>query len=68
MMKPMLPVTPICIEVTAPRRPAIIPSGRPKFSPQPDCIIGTIASTRMPFIPTERYYYSRPAGVFNKLL
>ena len=51
-MKPMLPVTPICIEVTAPRRPAIIPSGRPKFSPQPDCIIGTIASTRMPFIPT----------------
>ena len=37
--------------VTAPRSPAMMPSGRPKFRPQPDCTMGTMASTRTPFMP-----------------
>ena len=39
------------IESVAPKSPAIIPSGNPKFRPQPACTIGIIARTITPFIP-----------------
>ena len=43
------PVNPNSIERVAPSRPEMIPSGRPKFSPQPECTIGTMARTSTPF-------------------
>ena len=43
------PVKPSSIDIVAPRSPDIIPKGSPKFKPQPECTIGTIASTSMPF-------------------
>ena len=35
--------------IVAPSRPEMMPSGRPKFSPQPEWTIGTIASTMTAF-------------------
>ena len=35
--------------MVAPRRPEIMPNGRPKLRPQPECTMGTIASTRTAF-------------------
>ena len=48
---PRIPVSSSSTLVTAPSSPAMIPSGRPKFRPQPAWTIGTIASTMTPFIP-----------------
>ena len=39
------------MESVAPKSPAMMPRGRPKFSPQPDCTIGIIASTITAFMP-----------------
>ena len=39
------PVKPSSMESVAPSRPEMIPRGRPKFSPQPEWIMGTMAST-----------------------
>ena len=47
--KLIAPVKPSSMESVAPRRPDMIPSGSPKFSPQPECTIGTIASTSTAF-------------------
>ena len=43
------PVKPSSIDRVPPSRPATMPSGRPKFSPQPECTIGTMASTSTAF-------------------
>ena len=45
------PVNPNCMERVPPKRPAMIPNGRPKLRPQPLWIIGTMARTIMEFIP-----------------
>lgn len=37
--------------MVAPKSPAMIPSGSPKFRPHPDCTMGTIARTKTPFMP-----------------
>ena len=44
-----LPVNPNSIAKVTPNRPASMPSGKPKFKPHPECTIGTIESTKMPF-------------------
>ena len=35
--------------MVAPRRPDMIPKGRPKLRPQPECTMGTMASTNTAF-------------------
>ena len=45
----MPPVNPNSMERVAPSRPEIMPRGRPKFRPQPEWIMGTMASTMMAF-------------------
>ena len=47
----MYPVKSISILISPPTRPQTIPKGRPKLSPIPDSIPGTIARTNTPFIP-----------------
>ena len=37
------------MEMVAPSNPEMIPRGRPKFSPQPEWIMGTMASTSTAF-------------------
>ena len=49
MTKLIGPVKPSSMDSVAPRRPEMIPSGRPKLRPQPEWTIGTIASTMMAF-------------------
>ena len=51
MTKLIGPVKPSSMDSVAPRRPEMMPSGRPKLRPQPDWIMGTIARTMTPFIP-----------------
>ena len=41
----MGPVKPNWIDMVAPKRPEMMPRGSPKFSPQPECTMGTIART-----------------------
>src|SRR5450830_357089 len=48
---PATPTSPNSMLRVAPSSPAIIPSGRPKLSPQPACTMGIMASTITPFIP-----------------
>src|SRR5450756_3134858 len=48
---PARPVRPSSILIVAPSSPAMMPSGRPKLSPQPVWTMGTIPRTRMPFMP-----------------
>ena len=47
--KLMGPVKPNSMESVAPRRPEMMPSGRPKLRPQPEWIMGTMARTMMAF-------------------
>lgn len=47
--KLMGPVKPNSMDSVAPSRPDTMPSGRPKFRPQPEWIMGTMASTRTAF-------------------
>ena len=47
--KLMGPVKPISMASVPPSRPARTPRGMPKFSPQPEWIIGTMASTSTAF-------------------
>ena len=47
--KLMVPVKPISMARGPPSRPARTPRGMPKFSPQPEWIMGTIASTSTAF-------------------
>jgi len=49
--KPAKPEKPDSILITPPNRPATMPSERPKFNPIPAWIPGTIARTKIPFIP-----------------
>jgi hypothetical protein len=49
MTKLMTPVKPSSMDSVAPRSPDTMPSGRPKFSPQPEWIIGTMANTSIAF-------------------
>src|SRR5450830_49151 len=51
MANPTTPVSPSSMLNVVPSNPAIIPSGKPKFSPQPVCTIGIMASTKTLFIP-----------------
>ena len=43
------PVKPSSMESVAPSRPEMMPSGKPKFRPQPECTMGTMASTSTAF-------------------
>ena len=49
MTKLIGPVKPNSMESVAPSRPEMMPSGRPKLRPQPECTMGTIASTSTAF-------------------
>ena len=49
MTKLMGPVKPSSMARVPPRRPDSTPRGMPKFSPQPEWIMGTMASTRTAF-------------------
>ena len=49
MTKLIGPVKPNSMESVAPSRPEMMPRGRPKFSPQPEWIIGTMARTSTAF-------------------
>ena len=47
--KLMPPVNPNSMERVAPKRPEMMPRGKPKFNPQPEWIMGTMARTMMAF-------------------
>ncbi len=51
VMNPAAPVNPISMVKTAPRRPAIMPRGRPKLSPHPAWTMGIMARTMIAFMP-----------------
>ena len=47
--KDMGPLTPSSMDMVPPSSPATMPRGKPKFSPHPECTMGTMASTSTAF-------------------
>ncbi len=49
--RPAQPEKPNSMLISAPNKPKITPKARFRFTPVPDCMVGTMASTIMAFIP-----------------